>query len=57
VPHHQSEILQRALQQVGSEVSLVTLSGAGHGTPEFRTDEVARQMIAFFDRHLTDRRP
>jgi dipeptidyl aminopeptidase/acylaminoacyl peptidase len=52
VPHHQSELLRQALIAANITVTLRTLPGAGHGTDEFRTEEIARLMVAFFDRHL-----
>jgi acetyl esterase/lipase len=52
VPHHQSVLLQQALSAAGVEVTLRTLAGAGHGTGEFRSDDVAHELIAFFDRHV-----
>lgn len=57
VPHHQSEILRDALLTAGVQVTMKTLAGAGHGTPEFRVDEIARAMIAFFDQHLRAIKP
>jgi acetyl esterase/lipase len=52
VPHHQSVLLHAALAAAGVPVTLHTLAGAGHGTPEFRTPEVGRAMVEFFDRHV-----
>ncbi len=52
VPCHQSELLARALDDVGAEVELVRLAGAGHGGEAFRTPEVAQRVIAFFQDHL-----
>jgi acetyl esterase/lipase len=52
VPCHQSELLARALDDVGAKVELVRLAGAGHGGEAFRTPEVAQRVIAFFQDHL-----
>ena len=52
VPHHQSELLQEALTKNGVSGQLQTLPGAGHGTPEFRTEEVWKRMLTFFDQHV-----
>jgi dipeptidyl aminopeptidase/acylaminoacyl peptidase len=57
VPHHQSELLQQALIRAGVESRLVTLPGAGHGTVEFRTEDVAKQMVEFFNTHLRNVQP
>ncbi len=49
VPVDQSLRLYRALQQVGVEVTLHIVRGAGHG---FRDPTVDQMVRAFFDRHL-----
>ena len=52
VNFHQSEILEAALKKAGVEVTLVKLEGAGHGGAQFQTDEVKKQILEFFDKHL-----
>lgn len=52
VPHHQSELLQAALVAAGVRSQLFTLKGAGHGDRAFRTNDVGKRMVEFFDREL-----
>ena len=52
VPFQQSEVLHAALTEAGVEADLHILPGAGHGTAHFRTPEVGRLMVEFFDQHL-----
>jgi acetyl esterase/lipase len=57
VPLAASERLNEALKKAGVEVNLVVMKGAGHGGNEFRTDEVMRMYVEFFDRHLKKGKP
>ncbi len=50
VPHNQSEILLDALQKVGVEAALYTVSGGGHGG--FKDPQVDILVAEFFQRHL-----
>lgn len=55
VPHHQSVILNEALQKVGVTVTFHTVKGAGHG---FRNrPEVDEMVNAFFGKHLKNEMP
>ena len=53
VPFNQSEILAKALKDVGVEALLVPVVGGGHGN--FGTPEVPNRVKAFFDKHLLKR--
>jgi acetyl esterase/lipase len=48
----QSEALESALKKAGVPVTLVKLEGAGHGGPEFRTEESRKRVEEFFTRYL-----
>jgi acetyl esterase/lipase len=52
VPHAQSVMFAKALMDAGVEVTLKTLPGAGHGGPQFRTDQNLRLIEAFLRLHL-----
>ena len=52
VPLEQSVKLHEKLVAAGVPSSLEVVAGAGHGGPEFKTDEVKQTVRAFFDRHL-----
>ena len=49
VPHHQSQILHKALKEAGVDSTLHTVEGGGHG---FRSREVDRLVDNFFAKHL-----
>lgn len=49
VPHHQSVLLEAALNKAGVPVQFHTVKGAGHG---FRDPAVEKQMMDFFKRRL-----
>lgn len=49
VPHHQSELLQEALERNGDEVTLVTLT---NGNTEIRAPELDQLVMAFLEREL-----
>ena len=48
----QSEKLAAALEKVKVPVTLVKLEGAGHGGPEFRSEDTRKRVEEFFNRHL-----
>lgn len=52
VPYNQSELLAEALEDAGVEVTLHTVTGAGHGGREFFNDANRRRIEDFFDKHL-----
>jgi len=52
VPLSQSEVLTDALKKAGVDVSLIVLSGAGHGGPAFQSEDTRKQVVEFFDKHL-----
>lgn len=52
VIHSQSVLLYEALEEVGVEVTLYTLAGAGHGGEAFASDETIERVRRFFDQHL-----
>jgi len=52
VPLSQSEYFDAALEEAGVEHELIVVEGAGHGTPEFGTDEMQQRLTDFFDKHL-----
>lgn len=52
VPMNQSELLHAALQKAGIESTLRILEGAGHGGPQFQSQEVREMVERFFERHL-----
>jgi acetyl esterase/lipase len=52
VPCHQSELLNEALKKQGIEVSFHKLVGAGHGGPQFSSDEIERAVEEFFEKQL-----
>ena len=52
VPLEQSVKLHENLVAAGVPSSLEVVAGAGHGGPEFKTDEVKQTVRAFFDQHL-----
>ena len=52
VPFKQSEMLNEALKKANVPVTFVKLEGAGHGTKEFQTPEIQKQVEDFFNRHL-----
>ncbi len=49
VPHHQSELLQEALEQNGDEVTMVTLT---NGNTEIRAPEIDQLIMAFLEREF-----
>ncbi len=52
VPTGQSQILQNLLQGSGHDTSLITLSGAGHGGPQFSAESNLLLVDAFLDAKL-----
>ena len=53
VPMHQSELLHRALLEVGISSELVRVEGGGHGMGgTFGTPGLFERVARFFDRHL-----
>ncbi|MDB4679826.1 alpha/beta hydrolase [Planctomycetaceae bacterium] len=52
VPLIQSEMLHDALQMNGVESTLHIVKGAGHGGKEFRSPEVQKMILEFFEKHL-----
>ncbi len=50
MPHHQSELLEAALQRAGVPVSFYTVQGGGHGG--FTDPQVPLLTRAFLERHL-----
>jgi dipeptidyl aminopeptidase/acylaminoacyl peptidase len=53
VPYNQSELLLDALKQAGLDATLIKVQGAGHGGPLFQSDENARRIVEFFEKHLS----
>lgn len=52
VPYEQSQTFAKALEDVGAEVTFITIAGGRHGGSKFaRPDELAR-IEAFFNKHL-----
>lgn len=51
VPLDQSERLYRKLKEVGANVTLDVLEGAGHGGPQFVTQEKIKMMFEFLAKH------
>jgi acetyl esterase/lipase len=49
VPFEQSRELADALQKAGVKVTFVPLKEAGHGGPQFRSDDVNARVATFFD--------
>ena len=49
VPCHQSELLAAALRKAGVDVTLIKMTGAGHG---FGSAELDRRVGLFLDKHL-----
>jgi acetyl esterase/lipase len=52
VPFSQSELLVDALKTAGVEVTFHPVTGAGHGGPEFSSEENHKLVEEFFDKHL-----
>jgi putative heme-binding domain-containing protein len=52
VPYAQSEELTAALKKVGVEATLKKIEGAGHGGPQFNSQESGKLVGDFFDNHL-----
>jgi dipeptidyl aminopeptidase/acylaminoacyl peptidase len=52
VPLEQSQLLADALQKAGVHVKLQVLPGAGHGGPEFQTQEEREKLFFFFLKNL-----
>jgi acetyl esterase/lipase len=52
VPLEQSQMLADALQKAGVHVKLHVLPGAGHGGPEFQTQEERERLFLFFLKNL-----
>jgi len=52
VPLVQSEMLHEQLNKTGVESTLHIVKGAGHGGKEFRTPEVQKMILEFFEKHL-----
>ncbi len=52
VPINQSELLTEALKKAGVPVTFHTLAGAGHGGPQFHSQENQKRLVEFFDKHL-----
>lgn len=48
----QSKVLHAALQEAGIACDFRVIEHAAHGGPQFRTQEIQRQVKAFFDRVL-----
>lgn len=53
VPHNQSVRLAELLEEAGTDVTMITVTGAGHGG--FRSQELTRRVHRFFDKHLRDK--
>ncbi len=52
VPYEQSQVLAKALEDAGVEVTFITIHGGRHGGSKFsRPDEIER-IEAFFNKHL-----
>lgn len=52
VPVSQSTRFHEALRSKGVDSTLLIISGAGHGGAEFKTEEVNRQIVSFFQTYL-----
>lgn len=52
VPCHQSDLLNEALKNKGIEVTFHKLVGAGHGGPQFSSNEIKEAVETFFEEHL-----
>ena len=52
VPHKQSVLLAKALIDAGVPVTMVTLHGAGHEDPQFRSQKNLRLVETFLDLNL-----
>jgi acetyl esterase/lipase len=52
VPFTQSELLEEALRKAGVDVTLRPVKGAGHGGPQFSSEENRKLVEEFFDKHL-----
>jgi acetyl esterase/lipase len=52
VPWHQSQLLYEALHQAGVDVSFVKIPEASHGGPQFSTEQMQSDVLAFFEKHL-----
>lgn len=55
VPLSQSEMLYNALLKAGVPVELEIIKGAGHGGPEFISQDIIKKVVAFFDRYLKNK--
>jgi len=53
VPHNQSVRLGQLLRKAKVDVTLITVTGGGHGG--FRSGELLRRVHAFLDKHLRDK--
>jgi acetyl esterase/lipase len=53
VPYNQSQRLTEALRKAGTDVTLITVQGGGHGG--FQSRELTRRVHRFFDKHLRGR--
>ena len=51
VPLDQSERLFKKMKAAGADVTLDVIEGAGHGGPEFTTDEKVQLMMGFLKKH------
>jgi acetyl esterase/lipase len=56
VPCHQSELLNEAIKMAGVEVMFNKIAGAGHGGPQFNSDEVVEAVDTFLAEHLREDR-
>ena len=52
VPISQSERFVAALREAGVDTTYHVVKGAGHGGPQFKTDEVRSMVLDFFNRTL-----
>lgn len=50
VPINQSEALTEALKKAGVDVTFIPVKGAGHGGPQFRSEESMKTIGDFLDR-------
>ena len=55
VPLAQSIRFHSALKEVGVDAELFVVEGAGHGGPEFKSEEVEGRVLEFFERTLKRR--
>jgi acetyl esterase/lipase len=51
VPLDQSQRLNDKLKSVGADVTLDVIDGAGHGGPQFTTEEKLKQIMQFLTKH------